>query len=578
MNILDQKMKAEMEECKKRARMAGLVFGDDTLEYVVTNQDLLELDPKVMIPTLYDYWVHDVEVRKNKWIYDVYPHNPYETVINTRPPISFYNQDNADWFNVVIFYHVLGHIDMFQNNIHFRQTWNDDFCGQALADKRLLARIREELGEKKRFADYVIEFALAIDNLVGFFPELREADGEKSSEIFGAFSPKIDFYFGWFLRKHFEEKTINLKFYHDELERYSRFIKEHGKTIGEVKFFEDPRFLSKFPEFNTTFRKQKEKEKEQKPKPKDLFEHLLQNSEFLNKKENRWMQEVIQIVRRTSLYFQPSIRTHICHEGWASFWHERLFIADERMRGKETDYAKVDSGVALDPRIGINVYAVGRHLFEFIEDLAVKGKLSPDYQLLKGIEPRRRYDQHRGEAFGKQVLFEARKYFNDQLLINFLSDEDFQDFVDRYRLWTVGMRPSRKQWNMAELYIKSKSGKDYRRLLNRSLYHPPNLDFSGPKAKDGELYLNHVYEGRSLFTRHIKMVLIGLEFLWGKRVRLETTEYEPVQPQDWWDWWRERFDPKYRKKRVLYTCEYKKVARQVLEEKKEQTQEEMELM
>jgi len=562
MELLDQKMKAEMEECKKVARSAGLVFQDNTLEYVVTNQDILELSPKVMIPTLYDYWVHDVEVRRNKWIYEVYPHNPYETVINTRPPISFYNQDNADWFNVMIFYHVLGHIDMFQNNTFFRNTWSDDFCGQALANKRLLNSIREELGAKKRWVDYVIEFAIAIDNLAGYFPELREAEDQKSSEIFGAFSPRIDFYFGQFLRGRYEEKVIELKFYQEELDRYGRHVRERGKTEGENAFFADPFFVNKFPEFQDVFKKWKEKE--DKPKPKDLFEHILQHSDFLNKEENKWMHDVIQVIQRTALYFRPQIITHMCHEGWASYWHERLFIPDLRIRSHETDYAIVDSNVTLDPRIGVNVYGVGRHLYEFLADMATKGKLSPEYQLLKGIEQRKRFDEQRGEAFGRQVLFEARTYLNDDLLVNFLSDEDFQDFVDRYKLFVVGMRQSRDHWGMAELYIKSKSGKEYRRLLNRSLYHPPNIDFGGAKAKDGELYLDHIYEGRSLFTRYIRSVLVGLEFFWGKRVRLETTEYEMVQPQNWWEWWRNRFTPKYRKVRALYTCQSKRIERQVI--------------
>jgi len=30
---------------------------------------LIELSPKIMIPTLYDYWVHDVEVLKEKGKY-----------------------------------------------------------------------------------------------------------------------------------------------------------------------------------------------------------------------------------------------------------------------------------------------------------------------------------------------------------------------------------------------------------------------------------------------------------------------------------------------------------------------------
>ena len=88
MELIDQHTKKIMEGCKERARSAGLRFEEETLEYIVTNRDLLELAPKVMIPTLYDYWVHDVEVLKETGRYELYPSNPYETVINTRPAIS----------------------------------------------------------------------------------------------------------------------------------------------------------------------------------------------------------------------------------------------------------------------------------------------------------------------------------------------------------------------------------------------------------------------------------------------------------------------------------------------------------
>lgn len=423
MELLNLAMKKEMEECKKRARDAGLVFQDDTLEYIVTNQNMLELSPKVMIPTLYDYWVHDVEVLRNKWLYDAFPHNPYETVINTRPPISFYNQDNSDWFNVMIFYHVLGHIDFFQNNVFFRKTWDDDFCGQALADKRLLNKIRAEQRDRKRWVDYVIEFALAIDNLVGYHRELEEGEKSESPEIFGIVSEKIDFYFGQFLRQLSEAKTVESKLYYDEMERYNRCLKQHGRSQGEIAFFEDNSFRSKFPEFDEVFKQWKEKK--QKPKPRDLFQHLMEYSDFLNKEENIWMKDVMQVVRRTSLYFQPQLRDKIANEGWASFWHERLYMTDRRIATHQTDYSIVNSGVVADPRIGINPYAAGKHLFEFIEELARKGRLSPEYQLLRGIEARKNYDQNLGDEYGKKALFEARKYLDDYLLVNFLSDEDF---------------------------------------------------------------------------------------------------------------------------------------------------------
>ena len=93
MELIDQHTKKIMEGCKERARDAGLSFQDESLEYIVTNRDLIDLGPKNMIPTLYDYWVHDIEVLKERGRYELYPNNPYETVINTHPPISFYKDD-----------------------------------------------------------------------------------------------------------------------------------------------------------------------------------------------------------------------------------------------------------------------------------------------------------------------------------------------------------------------------------------------------------------------------------------------------------------------------------------------------
>src|SRR3989338_3769559 len=560
MKLLDQPMKQQMEECKRKAREAGLNFTDNTLEYIVTNRDMLELSPRDMIPTLYDYWLQDIQVLRNKWLYEAFPHNPYETVINTRPPISFYNQDNADWFNVMIFYHVLGHIDFDQNNIFFRRTWDDDFCGQALADKRLVNSIREQLGLEKRWVDYVIEFTKAIDNLVGYHAELQDIDRRDAPEIFGILSEKINFYLGPFLKERQETKVTDPQFYRDEIERYNRCVEQRGKIQAESAFFEDNDFRSKFPEFNDVFRKWKEKNRG--PKPKDLIEYLIKHSEFLNREKNKWMIEVIQIIRRTSLYFQPQIRTKIANEGWASLWHERLFLPDPRIETHETDYSVLNSGVLSTPRLGINPYAAGKHLFEFIEHLATKGRLSPEYKHLQDSELRKRYDKNLGQDYGRNALFEARKYLDDYLLVNFLSDEDFQDFVDKYKLFVVGMRPSREERDVIEFYIKSKDGRYYRKLLNDELYHPPNIEIDEQKSTDGDLYLNHIYEGRTLIARYIHSVLIGLEFFWGKRVSLETTEYEEIQPKDWWDRTAKRT---YLKARVLYTCQGRSVIRTYLD-------------
>ena len=99
MKLVSQHTKNIMEGCKERAREAGLKFDQESLEYIVTNSDLIELQPKIMIPTMYDFWVNDIEIIQGKEKYKVFPHNPYETVINSRPAISFYNDNNPDWLS-----------------------------------------------------------------------------------------------------------------------------------------------------------------------------------------------------------------------------------------------------------------------------------------------------------------------------------------------------------------------------------------------------------------------------------------------------------------------------------------------
>ncbi len=96
---------------------------------------------------------------------------------------------------------------------------------------------------------------------------------------------------------------------------------------GEDAFFAE--VMRKYPEFSATSKKSVE------AKPiarQDLIEFMHAHSDFLNKDENLWMKPIIQVVRKTALFFQPQIRTKIMNEGWASYWHEKLFRQDDRIR------------------------------------------------------------------------------------------------------------------------------------------------------------------------------------------------------------------------------------------------------
>ncbi len=533
MELIDQHTKAIMEECKIRARDAGLKFDPGTLEYIVTNRDLVDLSPKVMIPTLYDYWVHDVEVLKGRGKYKLYPHNPYETVINSRPAISFYNDNNPDWMNIMIFYHVLGHIDFFQNNSLYEKTWDDDFVGMALADKRLIASLRSE---HNRWVDYIIEFSRGVDNLTGYFKRLAMHDHPESAQP----PDKLSYYFDVFLQETLKKPSHDI---YREIERYNDLAAQNP-TGAESEFFADVR--KKYPEFTAKYNRAIENVK---TPPLDLLEYIRDNSQFLKKESNEWMKSVMDIVRNTGLYFEPQIRTKILNEGWASYWHDELFLKDDRISGHEVAYAKTNADVTSLSRIGLNPYAVGLRIIRYVEELAEKGKISFEFQKERDIQKRENWDKNTGK--GKQAIFDLRSNFSDFTLINAFVD---QEFVDMHDLFVVGVRPNPEK-RTYEYYIKSRKAEDYKQMLLDSLYHPPKIDIVKEKTTEDRLYLSHSFEGKQLVKEFIPDVLIGIEFLWGGVVEIETTEIvlkkSPVNKEK----------PQHEYRRVLYTAKDRKVTK-----------------
>ncbi|MEX1298535.1 MAG: SpoVR family protein, partial [Desulfotignum sp.] len=500
MELVSQHVKGIMEECKLRARDAGLRFDDETLEYIVTNRDMIELSPKLMIPTLYDYWVHDVRVLSGRGIYKAYPSNPFETVINTRPAISFYNDNNPDWLNVMIFYHVLAHIDFFQNNLYYKNTWDVDLAGQALADKRLIAQFRSEKG---RWVDYVIEFARGMDNLVGYHRDLNRTLTRIQNRKQGHVPDRIDFYFDRFLQKI---KSVPQHLYLKEIDRYNQCRSSHADFFADI--------VDKYPEFEEMFQKEIQKPAFAKL---DVMEYILRYSPFLRREENEWMKSVIHIIRDTSLYFQPQIRTKNMNEGWASFWHAHLFLNDERIRGHETDFAKVNATVTAMPKVGLNPYALGLRLFEHIQEKENQGRYSFDYFQLKDAVQRKTYDRKKNT--GTDLIFFVRENMEDFSFINTFID---QEFMDRHRLFVAGKRfnPQRNTW---QYYIKSRRVADYKQMIIDTLYHPPDIRVVDEKTKNDVLYLDHRFENKPLKQDYIENTMIGIEFLWGGPVHLETS-------------------------------------------------------
>jgi stage V sporulation protein R len=236
------------------------------------------------------------------------------------------------------------------------------------------------------------------------------------------------------------------------------------------------------------------------------------------------MKPVIEVVRKTSIFFQPQIRTKIMNEGWASYWHEKLFLEDDRINGHEVDFARTHAGVTSMPRVGLNPYALGMRLFYYIEQLADKGKYSIEFRRLLDAEVRKQFDAQTGQ--GNEFLFKLRDNFNDFMFINTFVD---QDFIDQYKLFVAGRRLN-EQRGVWEYYVKSRSADSYRQMVLDTLYHPPSIAIDQEKSENSDLYLVHRFEGRPLVKEFIANTMLGIEYLWGTSVKLETSEVVPAQP------------------------------------------------
>ena len=66
-------------------------------------------------------------------------------------------------------------------------------------------------------------------------------------------------------------------------------------------------------------------------------------------------------------------------------------------------------------------------------------------------------------------------------------------------------------------------------MLFDSLYHPPHISIDPEKSKNGDLYLFHHFEGKPLVKEFIANTMMGIEYLWGAPVKLETSEVEKVE-------------------------------------------------
>jgi stage V sporulation protein R len=119
-----------------------------------------------------------------------------------------------------------------------------------------------------------------------------------------------------------------------------------------------------------------------------------------------------------------------------------------------------------------------------------------------------------------------------------------------------------------EYYVKSRNGDDYRQMLLDSLYHPPSITIDEENGRrNNTLYLVHRFEDKPLLKSFLANTLMGIEYLWGAPVELETHEVLPKTTRGG-DRTRPAGDKgaeaKPQWQRVVYTMKERKLSRRIL--------------
>jgi stage V sporulation protein R len=64
------------------------------------------------------------------------------------------------------------------------------------------------------------------------------------------------------------------------------------------------------------------------------------------------------------------------------------------------------------------------------------------------------------------------------------------------------------------------------------LYHPPHVTIDLERTTPESLWLDHEFEGKPLVRDFVHNTLLGLEFLWGGKVQLDTSEVQAIKKPD----------------------------------------------
>ncbi|TMF02292.1 MAG: SpoVR family protein [Chloroflexi bacterium] len=199
-----------------------------------------------------------------------------------------------------------------------------------------------------------------------------------------------------------------------------------------------------------------------------------------------WQLDVVHIVRAEQLYFRPQMMTKIINEGWAAFCHARIMRAMDLSASDHLEFSRMHASVLSPSRRQLNPYYLGMKLFEDIERRWDSDKVKEVRELESDVSFLRNYLT--AELVEELDLYLYERKGNEWVVV----DKDWEKVRDSL---------TRALTNFGQPYIVVKDG-----------------DFKS----NGELYLEHFFEGQELEIPYATRTLEQVFRLWGRTVHLAT--------------------------------------------------------
>ncbi len=221
------------------------------------------------------------------------------------------------------------------------------------------------------------------------------------------------------------------------------------------------------------------------------------------------------------------IRTQIMNEGWAMYWEKKIMLElfkEKAVKGI-IDYSKVFSGVcAPRPFFMRNPYHLGYHLWNHIEELYRKGKVSLDYMEEMDVEARRKWDKQTGldplECMNHLVKTTTdyeflRRFLTEDLVYEFHLNRIIKQHAEHYGI----NKEAVVKENNYFIWLDPKMVKE-EMLTFFTHFQRPRIYVIDTDFIDGGLLLFHRYDGRILRKNWIEPTLKNINYIWKSAVSL----------------------------------------------------------